>query len=190
MSSSIPSESKPRSRRALLAGALGGRGAVIASAVGRVSPVRGAGSDGATVVVGGFYPDARSQTTLANNANAERVLWVASNTGAGGGAGTAITGFSANSVGAEGWSNSSTGVYGHSDLGGDGVHGASGSGVGVRATSGSGIGVRATSGSGTAMWVNSTSGDGIRAFSGNDNSWSAFRGQLPYTGGRSPAWRP
>lgn len=63
--------SRFRSRRALLAGALGVLGAWATSAVGRASPVRGAGDDGAAVVVGGFYPDAQSQTTLANGANNE-----------------------------------------------------------------------------------------------------------------------
>jgi hypothetical protein len=51
MTASIQPETKSPSRRALLAGALGGLGAWAASAIGRASPVRGA--DGDAVVVGG-----------------------------------------------------------------------------------------------------------------------------------------
>jgi hypothetical protein len=52
MTSTLP-ETKATSRRALLAGALGGLGALAASAIGRATPVRG--SEGQAVVVGGDY---------------------------------------------------------------------------------------------------------------------------------------
>ena len=45
MTSTTPPISQPRSRRALLAGALGGIGALAASAIGRVSPVQAATGD-------------------------------------------------------------------------------------------------------------------------------------------------
>jgi hypothetical protein len=67
------------------------------------------------MVVGGFYPDAQSQTTLADKANNERVLWVASNDDLGFGGGVAVTGYSAKAVGLEGFSKTGTGVYGHAD---------------------------------------------------------------------------
>ncbi|HEX6209889.1 MAG TPA: hypothetical protein VF136_03870 [Methylomirabilota bacterium] len=138
-----------RSRRAVLAGALAAVGATAARAVALPGRVLGAGNDGQNITVAGFFPDARGQTTLANSANNERVLWVASNADLGNGHGVAVTGFSANSVGVEGWSNSGQGVYGHSQTVGVlgqgnnvGVAGSSTSGHGISGTSQTGYGVR------------------------------------------------
>ena len=59
-------ESKFPSRRALLAGALGGIGALAATVIGRASPAR---AEGETVVVGGEYLLATSRTIIANYTN-------------------------------------------------------------------------------------------------------------------------
>jgi len=61
-----PAASSSPSRRALLAGAVGGIGAVAAGAIGRASPVR---AEGEAIVVGGEYTDATSVTWLRNQAN-------------------------------------------------------------------------------------------------------------------------
>ena len=106
-----------RSRRALLTGVLGGLGAWAAQAMGRASSVLAAGNDGSNIVVGGFYPDARSQTTIANSANSNLVLWVASNGDLGEGYGDAITGFSAHSIGVRGSSSLGLGIKGDSSYG-------------------------------------------------------------------------
>lgn len=126
----VKSDSGRSSRRALLAGTLAGIGAWAVSAVGRASPVRGAGDDGAAVVIGGGYPDARSQTTIANQANNASVLWVASNADLGNGTGVAITGFSAKNIGVDAWGPLHTGVRGRSDSG-TGVIGRSETWIGV-----------------------------------------------------------
>ncbi|HEY2887981.1 MAG TPA: hypothetical protein VGJ17_05165 [Candidatus Limnocylindrales bacterium] len=122
--SSIPQPS----RRSVLAAAAAAVAAAVARALDRPLPVRAAGSDGANITVGGFYADAQSQTTLANQANGERVLWVASNADLGHGDGIAITGYSNKSTGVEGWSEgaASSGVYGHASafgVKGEGIYG-------------------------------------------------------------------
>jgi hypothetical protein len=167
-----PAQSKPRSRRALLAGALGGLGAWAATAVGRANPVRGAGDDGTAIEIGGLYANAQSQTTLANQANNERVLWVASNGGGGGGAGVAITGFSQSGVGVEGWSNNVRGVYGHALS--SGVEGEATMGNGVyghsSGTNQRGVYGKAEGGGGSIGvegWTGSSSGTGVLGFCGS-----------------------
>ena len=167
-----PERSGSTSRRAVLAGAIGGLGAWVAAAMGRVAPVRGAGDDGTAIVIGGLYADAQSQTTLANQANNERVLWVASNGGAGGGAGVAITGFSQSGVGVEGWSNSVRGVYGHALSSGvegeatlgNGVYGHS-SGTNQRGVYGKAEG--GGSSTGVEGWTGSSAGTGVLGFCGS-----------------------
>jgi hypothetical protein len=71
VTSSIQTESKTPSRRALLAAALGGIGAWAAGAIGRASPVK---AEGQTVVVGGEYADAASVTKISNPTNGQEVL--------------------------------------------------------------------------------------------------------------------
>jgi hypothetical protein len=111
-------ESKPTSRRALLAGALGGIGALAASAIGRANPVRAA--DGNPVVVGGEYTST-SVTKFTNLSNSDNLLWGESSSGVG------VYGSSDSNIGVVGTSSSSFGV-----------HGESGSGTGVQGYSGTG----------------------------------------------------
>ena len=107
------------SRRAVLTAVAAAGAATVVNALAKPLPVAAAGNDGAAVTVGGFYPDARSQTTLANATGNQAVLWVASNDDDNGfpgeGAGTAITGFSEHGVGVKGFSNTDgVGVLGSS----------------------------------------------------------------------------
>ena len=124
-------ESKSTSRRALLAGALGGIGAWAASAIGRRSPVL---AEGQTVVVGGEYGDATSTTKISNLTNGSAVLWGESNTGVG------VNGSSSNFYGVFGGSSSGIGVGGTSNSN-DGVRGDSTSGNAVHGFSSAGRGV-------------------------------------------------
>jgi len=114
------------SRRALLAGAAGTVAAASVAALSRPLPALAAGSDAATVTIGGTYVDVQSQTTLGNTANNQTLLWAASNSDLGFGRGTAITGYSALGIGLEGWTgggnNIGTGVYAHSDANGVALH--------------------------------------------------------------------
>lgn len=163
-------DSRPRSRRALLAGALAGVGAAVARAAAGPLKVRAAGDDGQAVTIGTTYGNVQSQTTLGNQANAERVLWVASNADLGAGNGVAVTGFSAKNVGVEGWSGTWRGVWGHSTSN-DGVVGSSDSGYGVRgdSTTFHGIFGRSTRSSGGygvhGESTSSSNGAGVRGFS-------------------------
>jgi len=105
-------EQKPtstNSRRALLAGALGGIGAVAAGAVAKVSPVR---AEGENIQVGGEYLTATSRTYLHNSANGARVFQASSTAG-----GWGIFGTSDINVAIYGSSGSHMGIYGTS--GGD-----------------------------------------------------------------------
>jgi hypothetical protein len=168
--------SMPKSRRAVLAGALGGLGAWAASAVGGASPVR---AEGENIVVGGEYSSAESVTRLRNHANDATVfraesaisgigVWGLSNsyTGVIGTnfatdqpaiAGEALT----NSTGVLGYSGEATrpaaraktGVYGHAtqDSGSRGVWGRSNAGEGVRGQATSGIGGFFTATTGVAL---------------------------------------
>jgi hypothetical protein len=96
-------DSKSTSRRAVLAGALGGIGALAAAAIGRASPVRGA--DGETVVVGGEF-DAASVTGF--NATNTTALYGASTSGIG------VRGDSSSSIGLYATSVSNLAIWGHS----------------------------------------------------------------------------
>lgn len=93
MTATAQPETRSTSRRAVLAGALGGIGALAATIIGRADPVRGA--DGQAVVVGGEYTGSSAtgfQTTDT----------------------LALYGASVSGVGVSGGSNSTTGVFGHS----------------------------------------------------------------------------
>jgi hypothetical protein len=116
MTATLQPETKSPSRRALLAGALGGLGALAASAIGRTSPVRAANGD--PVTVGGTF--SATTDTIINNATTGSGVFEASSSGSG----TALTGRS----------YSGAGVIALSDLG-TGVEGDSGSGVGVSGVS-------------------------------------------------------
>ena len=206
----------PRSRRALLTAAAAATVATVAEAVVRPLPVAAAGDDGATVTVGGFFPDARAQTTLANTANDNIVLYVASNADAGHGGGTAIGGFSdhgsaivgsstsgqgvrgqsASGNGVSGFSNTGGGVYGNSSSS-DGVRGISTTGYGVLGVSTTNIGVYGGSSSNTAVFGESSAGngvsgrsdDGIGVRGSSSNNIGVYGASLTATGvsGRSQA---
>jgi hypothetical protein len=135
----------PRSRRALLVGALGGVAAVVSQALGRPLGVHaGAGNDGDPMVVGGEYFDARSRTFLKNATNNDDVF-------------VAVT------------SGSGKGVWGKNDGGGPGVYGqATNAGSGVQGVSGVGLGVYGTSTSNAGVWGESTDGVGVRGRSTTD----------------------
>jgi hypothetical protein len=121
-------ESKSPSRRALLAGALGGVGVLAASAIGRVSPAR---AEGETIVVGGEYDTATSLTRIRNQANSANVFQAES-----AGSGIAVHGSSSMFIGVRGSSSSHIGVAGSSGSS-IGVHGSSSSHIGVQAQSNS-----------------------------------------------------
>ena len=115
----------PRSRRALLGAGLGAVAASVASAALRPLPVAAAGDDGAIIHVGDTFANAETQTTLANQANDNIVLYVASNSDSGHGSGTAVDGHSdhgkgvvgdsAHGIGVFGQCGSNVGVWGQSD---------------------------------------------------------------------------
>jgi hypothetical protein len=96
MTASLQPESKSPSRRALLAGALGGLGAWAASAIGRTGAVRGANGD--VVTVGGSFTGT-FQTQISNPSNGPGFVGV---------------------------SESGFGIYGSSGVDGIGVYGAAG----------------------------------------------------------------
>jgi hypothetical protein len=68
----LQTDSKPSSRRALLAGALGGIGALAATVIGRADPVHG--SDPNDVVLGASNT-ANSRTSIHNFSNSQTVFW-------------------------------------------------------------------------------------------------------------------
>jgi len=133
----------PRTRRALLAGAVGGLAAVVVTAIDRPTSVS-AGSDGDVVLgadsTASTTTKVRNPTTLA----------------------TALVGAGATALGVEGTSVSNIGVRGRSTSG-TGVNGTSDTGVGVTAEGGAG-GVVANSPSGTAIEALTFSGTAVRAF--------------------------
>lgn len=144
-------QSLGRTRRALLAGALGGVGAVVAGSIGAASRVR---AEGESIAVGGEYTTATSRTRIRNQANNGEVFRAESAA-----SGVAITGVSATDIGVRGESTESYGVFGTS-VNGYGVrgestnahaiyglspthnvvYGASVSGTGVRGSCNEGIG--------------------------------------------------
>jgi hypothetical protein len=115
MTASVQPESKSPTRRALLAGALGGIGAWAAGAIGRAHPARAA--DGEAVVVGGEYT-ATSVTKISNLTNSNAVLQGVSSSGTGvTGSSSSFYGVQAVSItggGLGAFTNSGTGVYGAS----------------------------------------------------------------------------
>ena len=158
-----PNAEARRSRRALLAGMLGGLGAWAAASVGRADPV--AAIDGSTVVVGGEYGG--SSVTAINVAGDSDAIRGSSEGGGSGLRGLSSTGF---------------GVFGSSQSG-HGVAGQSSSGAGVRGQSASGTGVdgRTTSASmadpgvygegvaGYGVWATSASNNGVYGHTGGAN---------------------
>jgi hypothetical protein len=117
-----------RSRRALLAGAVGGAAAFALQALARPKAAR---AEGEAMVVGGDYLTATSETFLANETNGANVFGAESAAG-----GTALRGVSHSGFAIQGQSNSSYGVYASSNSG-TGVYGATGTGTGVFGSSAS-----------------------------------------------------
>jgi hypothetical protein len=137
MTATVQPESQSPSRRALLAGAIGGLGALAASAIGRANPVQAATGDPVTVD-GSFTGSGITQITTSGNSG---FYGISSSVGA-----DAVRGHASASTGAA-W-----GVTGSTEStdGGRGVSGSaiagSGDGVGVYGQSNShaGVGVFAT----------------------------------------------
>ena len=165
-----PAATKSSSRRALLAGAIGGIGAVAAGAMAKVSPVR-AGVDGDVVL--GATNNATAQT-LISNSSADGNAFAGLATSGFGVAGLSsnnygVVGSSGTSAGVYATSNSSTGllgasgaspdakpktgVYGYAnqDAGSRGVYGYSGKGHGVDGRAWGGVGVYAKAQTGYAL---------------------------------------
>ena len=122
-----PASTKSSSRRALLAGALGGIGAVAAGAMAKVSPVH---AEGEAIVVGGEYTDATSRTFLENSFNNDPVIETKS-----AGSGVGLLGASVGSYGVRGESGSGSGVLGTSSSG-YGVYGYSSTNTAINAYNG------------------------------------------------------
>ncbi|HJP88087.1 MAG TPA: hypothetical protein VJ850_03525 [Candidatus Limnocylindrales bacterium] len=172
----------PRSRRAILAGAIGG---VLAS-VGLMSrpETAYAGSDGDVVL---DAPNTGAGTTQIDSTSADPAFLV-------NGGGSAILGHSGAGVGVVGASAvavvdipdpiaPSTGVYGVS-VGGDGVYGASDTGTAIHGVSNSGLGVNATSNTNNALRGHGAL-DGVIGESGGDKT-----GVVGYSGAGSAPQGP
>jgi hypothetical protein len=136
-------ESKSPSRRALLAGALGGIGAWAASAIGRLNEVHATNGDFVTV---GNSHEATATTSI---------YW---------GAGETIRGNTLSGVGVYGNAQAGAGVHGNAESG-VGVEGHSESNIGVYGSSSSGIGVRGSSSSDMGVNGFSSSNIGVEGFS-------------------------
>ena len=170
----------PRSRRALLAGGVGGLAALTASALGRPLPAR---ADDGDIVRVGYWLMAESTTILDNATNAEPTLCGRGSFGDGlmgtsdasgrsgvyavntdaGGYGVYGENKATGSIGSLG--SGTFGVRGHVRETGSGVRGLSPSGEGVYGTSSTGIGVRGGSTSGIGVHGTSKSKAGVDGFS-------------------------
>jgi hypothetical protein len=163
-----PASSGP-SRRALLAGALGGLGALAAAAIGRASPVRGAGDDGAVIHVGDQFLDVQTGTYLSDSATNETVLTAVSSSAGSHGFGTGVFGVSGHGYGVRGTSDTSIGVSGQSSSS-TAVWGNSASSYGVFGQSSSSTGVHglssATNQAATVGWSGGNS-TGVQGYSGS-----------------------
>ena len=142
----------PRTRRAIVMGAIGGIAALAANAVAR--PLEARAADPNDVVLG-MMNVTTSVTTIQNTANGETAFeGTSTDDGIGvhgsstGGPG--VRGNADSAAGVEGLSTSSTGVYGFS-ASGTGVFGTSTNGYGVHATSNNGSAFRAQSSNGVAV---------------------------------------
>jgi hypothetical protein len=150
MTATTQPDSKPTSRRALLAGAIGGLGALAAAAIGRASGVRATNGD--TVFVGGSFNE--TTVTAFTNTGGGNGLY-ASSTGSYG-----VYGVSGSGSGVIGTASSGTGVQGNSTSF-YGVAGSSDTSYGVYGTSPNGFGVVGSSTDGTAIYGTSTNDTGV-----------------------------
>jgi hypothetical protein len=173
MTATLQPESKSPSRRALLAGALGGLGAWAASAIGRASPVR---AEGQAIVVGGEYLDATSVTRIRNLTNGNTVVWAESSSGVGvygtSSSGYGVYGISSSSYGVVGQSSSHIGVQAYSSGAqpavvarsyGDssGVQGVSGAALPAAKAKTGVYGYAAQDASSQGVWGHSPAGNGV-----------------------------
>ena len=164
MTANLQPESKSSSRRALLAGALGGIGALAATVIGRPSLTRAHDVDdvllGGTNISGGL-------TTITNNLNSSHVFSGGSQSG-----GTGVRGLSVSGNGIAGDSTSGIGVAGSSQTS-----------IGVKGFSSSHIGVHgfsfASGQPATVGWAEANS-TGVQGYS--DNGTGSLPAAKPKTG--------
>lgn len=159
MTAITPSELKPRSRRAILIGALGGLGAVAAHALGR--PQVAAAANGDPILVGQVATGTLTTQLHYSSSFASGLYVKATSTGGGfgitgetsatGGGWAALRGDATGGGNTYGVFGNATGTTGETV----GVRGLTGSpaGYGVHGFAGSGTGVKAESNSGTALRV-------------------------------------
>jgi hypothetical protein len=162
-------ESKPASRRALLASALGGIGALLASAIGRASPVRAANGD---VVHVGDTLTATGTTRISNLTTTNAVLVGQSSSGIG------VTGTSTSYYGMLGSSGSFVGVYGGSstNIGVYGQSAASDHAATVGFSEGDSTGVQGYSGISLPAPRPKT---GVYGYAGQDSTSKGVFGESP-----------
>jgi hypothetical protein len=163
---------RPRTRRAILAGALGGLGAWAASAAARVSPTRAAA--GSNLILGSSTNNAGTSNTILSTSSSVVAFELLQN-----GPGTGLMGY------ATAASGGTRGVYGRSNSpNGDGVQarnaGAAGTGAAMRAFGGNNIGLVATSDTTTGVQGISTSSYGVLGQS-NESQGTGIYGNAPGT---------
>jgi hypothetical protein len=172
MTATVQPESRSPSRRALLAGALGGLGAFAASAIGRSGRVR-AGVDGDVVL--GANNVATATTTISHNGNFGDVFAATS------GVNDAVNGYSDSGRGVFASSDTGTAIFGTSS-GSDGVFGIS-AGTGKSGTIGwsysaaNGTGVLGTSG-GTSVPAAKVK-TGVFGYAAHDSGSTGVWGSSP-----------
>jgi hypothetical protein len=161
----IQSETNSPSRRALLAGALGGIGAWAAGAIGRASPVQA--TDGQALVVG--QSNTTAAVTVLQNTSTNAHLLFATTTGGGG----ALIGQSSVGRGVEGDNfGSQAGVLG-SSIHGTGVLGYGGQVAIPAAKADTAVyGLADRNSSSTGVWGNSPAGHGVHGQSAS--GWAGY----------------
>jgi hypothetical protein len=143
----LPDEARPHSRRALLSGALGALGAVLATALGRPQTAQAAAGD--SLIIGSTANNAGTSNTILTTNSSVVAFELIQN-----GPGTALMGYVTPSSGG------TRGVYGRSNSpNGDGVQarnaGAAGTGAAIRAFGGNNVGLIATSDQAPAVYAKS-----------------------------------
>lgn len=181
----------PRTRRALLAGALGGLAGVAAHAIGKPDIARA----GAGAVMLGAKNNSADRTTIENTTDNSTVLLARNSAavpgnglvGESAGGGVGVTGRSATGIGVSGsglrgvvGSGSGFGIQGQSDTG-VGVAGASETGAGVHGFSTESEGVAGSSDTGIGVWGFSSSGTGLRGSTADGYALQTF-GRLALQG--------
>jgi len=166
---SRPVTIKPNSRRALLAGALGGIGAWAASVIGRASPAQAANGDPIYIGANNY---GTSETRLGNTAPSA----VAFRADSGSGNGFGVIGTADNGYGVYGSASTGRGVYGTS-TNYRGVEGTTTTGIGMYGSSGSGEGILGTS--------DAANLSAIRGYSGGNST-----GLLGTSGTPNPGAKP